>query len=190
MKKCYLFILGLLIMITFTACKGGTALPQSSTSKVNTVPLIDPPKILITSEDKEIHYVIGLNQWNGSIYDREDTFQTIMKKDSGIEVTYIKLGETIQIQFIGTAPDKLQLEDCILKEDGMPKYTEKEVNEIPVKLTNGKLTFKLDAHMAAMLSSNSKDYEPGNTIRGFRLICNWDNNECEYGFVIRTDAKQ
>ena len=44
--------------------------------------------------------------------------------------------------------------------------------------------------MAAMLSSNSKDYEPENTIRGFKLICSWGDNECEYGFIITSDARQ
>jgi len=180
-------------MLTLTACsynKETSTSPKSITTPVNNVTLTNQPEILITSGDKEIPYVAGLNQWNGSIYDREDTFQTIMKKESGIKVPYIQLGETIQIEFKGVAPDKLKLKDYILKENGIPKYTEKEENEIPAKLVNGKLTFKLGVHMAAMLSSNSKDYEPGNTIRGFRLICNWDNNECEYGFVIRTDAKQ
>ena len=37
--------------------------------------------------------------------------------------------------------------------------------------------------------SKRKDYEDGNTLRGFRLICTWGENECEYVFVIRTDAK-
>lgn len=164
-------------MLTFTSC---------SYNKKTAA----PPKILITSEDKEIPYVVGLNQWNGSIYDREDTFQTIIKKDSGIKVPYIQLGKTIQMDFKGIKPDKLVLKDYILKENGIPKYTEKLINEVPVKLVDGKVTFKLDVHMAAMLSSNSKDYEPGNTIRGFKLTCNWGNNECEYGFIIASDANQ
>jgi hypothetical protein len=193
LKKYYLLLISLLIVLFFTACsynKRITAPPENSATEVNKVTLTNPPEILITAGDKEIPYVAGLNQWNGAIYDREDTFQTILKKDSGIEVSYIQLGESIQIEFKGNPPDKLKLRDYILKEDGIPKYTGKEVNQIPVKLVGEKINFKLEVHMAAMLSSNSKDYEPGNTIRGFKLTCSWGENECEYGFIIQTDAKQ
>jgi hypothetical protein len=192
LKKYYLLLISLLIVLFFTACsynKRITAPPENSATEVNKVTLTNPPEIF-TAGDKEIPYVAGLNQWNSAIYDREDTFQTILKKDSGIEVPYIQLGETIQIEFKGNPPDKLQLRDYIQKEDGIPKYTGKEVNQIPVKLVGEKINFKLEVHMAAMLSSNSKDYEPGNTIRGFKLTCSWGENECEYGFIIKTDAKQ
>lgn len=120
-------------MLTFTACdynKKTAALPESSTTTVNKIPLTNPPKILIIAGDKEIPYVVGLNQWNNCIYDREDTFQTIIKKDSGIKVPYIQLGKTIQIEFKEIKPDKLVLKDHILKENGIPKYTEKEINMV------------------------------------------------------------
>lgn len=179
-------------MFVFTACnkKGTTSEAESLSKTVNKSAPNNPPEILITAGHKEIPYVIGLNEWNGAKYDREATFQTIMKKDSSIEIPYIPLDETIQIEFKGIVPDELQLRDYILKKDGTPKYTEKEVNEIPVKLVDGKMAFKLQEHMAAMLSSNTKDYEPGNTIRGFTLTCKWGDNECEYGFIIKTDAKK
>jgi hypothetical protein len=36
---------------------------------------------------------------------------------------------------------------------------------------------------------NSDDYKDGNTYRGFRLRCKWnDGSDCEYGFAVRTDA--
>ena len=49
-------------------------------------------------------------------------------------------------------------------------------------------SFKLERHWAALLSSSSEDYKNGNTLRGFRLLCTWGENQCEYAFVIRTDA--
>jgi len=30
-------------------------------------------------------------------------------------------------------------------------------------------------------------YEPGSTIKGYRLVCSWGGNECEYAFIIRSD---
>lgn len=39
----------------------------------------------------EMQCIIANNQWNGSIYDREDTFKTIMKEGSEIEVPSIEI---------------------------------------------------------------------------------------------------
>ncbi len=175
MRKYLLFVLLLLIMLTSTAC--------------DDIVHNEPPEISIKVGDKEVGYVVGLNQWDGAIYDREDTFLTIMKEGSDIEVPYAHLGEIIEIVFKGATPDKYELKDYILMENGLIKYTEKEGIERPIELTNGKATFELDMHWAAFLSSHSKDYEQGRTFRGFRLTCSWGNNECEYGFVIRTDAR-
>jgi len=40
----------------------------------------EPPEISIHIGDKEIEYVSAKNKWNGSVYDREDTFITILKE--------------------------------------------------------------------------------------------------------------
>ena len=191
MKKYHLCILCLFIIVVFTACsnsKGKVETSKGTTMSENKGNTVSPPEILITLKDKNIPWVLGLNDWNGFVYNRKDIFQSIMEKGSGIKVPYFKLGGTIAIEMKGTAPDKIVLKDYILKQDGVPKYTEREINVVPIKLIDGKGTFKFDMHIAAMLSSNSKDYEPGNTIRGFRLTCNWGSNECEYGFIIKTDA--
>lgn len=174
LKKYHLLILIFLISLTLASCSNKS--------------MAKPPEISITAGNKEIVYVVGLNKWDGAIYDREDTFHTIMKKTSAVELPYIQLGETIQIVFRGTAPGTIKLKDYILRENGDLKYAEKVAKEIPIELKNAKATFKLDAHMASFLSSHTKDYEPGKTIRGLRLTCGWGDNECEYGFIIRTDS--
>ena len=148
-----------------------------------------PPKIIVTVNGKAIEYVVGLNKWNGVIYQNINNFQTIMKEDSGTEILYVKLWETILIEFKENAPKKTKLYDKLLKPDGSNKYEDKITMKLPVKFVDGKSSFKLESQMASQLSSYSKDYEDGNTLRGFRLICTWGENECEYVFVIRTDAK-
>ena len=60
---------------------------------------------------------------------------------------------------------------------------------IPIEFKNGKGSFVLVSNPAALLSSASSDYEPGAIIRGFRLICEWGENECESVFIIRSDAR-
>lgn len=152
------------------------------------VNMLVPPKISITTAGTEINYVVGLSQWNNAIYDREGTFQTIMQGKSKTDLPYIKLNQEFQIAFNGTAPDSVKLEDYILQPNGNARYSEREVQTIPIELKNGQGSFVLNANPAAFLSSASSDYEPGASIRGFRLTCQWGKNECEYAFIIRSDA--
>ena len=145
----------------------------------------EPPKITITAAGTEIDYTVGLNRWNNTFYDREGTFQTIMKGKAKTDLPYVKLNTELHIEFKGTTPDSVKLEDHILNADGNMKY--KEIQTIPIEFKNDKGSFILVSNPAALLSSDSSDYEPGASIRGFRLICKWDENECEYAFIIRSN---
>jgi hypothetical protein len=49
-------------------------------------------------------------------------------------------------------------------------------------------SFAIKPNIATSLSSYSGDYLPGNTIKGYRLVVKWGENECEYAFIIRGDA--
>ncbi|MGF7047690.1 hypothetical protein J2T13_002195 [Paenibacillus sp. DS2015] len=176
MKKRLLLSVFVLLFILLYGC--------SNTSNT----MSEPPEIRITAGDMEIASVVGLNQWNGSIYDREDTFHTSMKEKSVADVPYLQLNQEIQIEFKGTAPDQFELREYIVDASGSIKYTEKETKSIPFKYYNNTPSFILGPNPAAALSSDSADYEPGATIRGFRLNCIWGDNESEYAFIIRTDA--
>ena len=146
------------------------------------------PEITVSSNNINIPHTVGLNEWNGAKYDREDTFKVLMKGSPTL--SYIKLGNKIQIKFIDSSvPDKVKMLDYILNEDGTAKYTEKAIKTIPIKFENKKAEIILEQNLASMLSSNSADYEKGASIRGFRLVCSWGNNECEYAFVIKSDAR-
>ncbi len=154
----------------------------------NSQKMTEPPEILIYADDIQVGHVVGLNKWNRAVYDRENTFETIMKEESKIEVPYIKLGTIIEIEIKGRVPDTVELRDYVLNESGVIKYTSREVIIIPFTFYNRKGAFMLEMNPAVFLSFNSEDYLPGKTMRGFRLICSWGGNQCEYGFIIRTDA--
>ncbi len=144
--------------------------------------LSEPPEIKVTCDGTEIPYVIGLNKWGGSAYDREDTFHTIMK--SKTEIPYIKQEKEIQIEFLGSMPDSTKLEDFILNSDGNKKFNDTVKPEtIPIRFSDKKGKFIFSQNYASMLSSSKKDV----SIRGFRLICKWGEDECEYAFIIRDD---
>jgi hypothetical protein len=146
----------------------------------------EPPDLTVTIGDKEVQYVCAKNKWNGAVYDREDTFKSILKKGSGNEIPFIEIGETAVIDFKKLPPDQFTIYDILVNEKGEQIYTDRERVKIPVELKHGRCTFKIEKNLASGLSSfyveNKKD------IRGFRMLASWGNNECEYAFVIKTDA--
>lgn len=145
----------------------------------------EPPEITITIGEKQLDYIVAKNKWNGAVYDREDTFHTILKKGSESEIPYIEIGNTATISFSSNPPTKFIIMDILIDENGNPIYSYKEVNNIPVELKDGKVSFEVNRHFASFLSSY---WEEGKTdIRGFRMIATWGENECEYAFIIKTD---
>lgn len=146
----------------------------------------EPPKITITIGNTEVDYVSLKNKWNGAIYDREDSFKTILKEGSGIEIPYIEIGKTAVINFKNYPPDKFTISDILIDKNGNQMYTNKEIISIPVKLKNGKCSFQIKKHFASALSSIH--VENKTDIRGFRMIATWGQNECEYAFIIRADG--
>lgn len=148
----------------------------------------EPPKISITIGDKEVQYTTAKNQWDGAKYDREDTFNILLKKETEAEISYIETGKIAIIHFMKYPPSKLAIYDMLIGKDGRPLYTDKEVVGIPVSFRGDKCSFEVKKNIASALSStyveNKKD------IRGFRVVASWGQNECEYAFIIRTDAFQ
>lgn len=142
----------------------------------------EPPDVLMSIDNKEIEYVSAKNKWNGSVYDREDTFVTILKEQKDIPI--FENGSIAEITFKSNTPDEFKIMDILIDENGRQIYTDKEIINIPVELNNGKCSFEIEKHLASFLSSH---YEPGKKdIRGFRMIASWGENECEYAFIIKT----
>ena len=145
----------------------------------------EPPEISIHIGDKEIEYISAKNKWDGSVYDREDTFVTILKEQK--EIPVFENGSIAEIVFSNNPPDEFMVMDMLINEEGNQIYTDKEIKNIPVESNDGKYSFDIEYHFASSLSSF---YEPGKTdIRGFRMIASWGENECEYAFIVRTYTK-
>ena len=148
----------------------------------------EPPEIEVTIGDKDIKYVIGKNKWDNAIYDREDTFKTLLNKQSIEGISYIEIGEIAHIDFKNYPPDELMIDSILLNENGNPIYEDMNVNIIPALNKDNSYSFEINKHMASYLSSM---YIEGQTyIIGYRMTAFWDDNECEYGFIIRTGTKE
>ncbi|MNV85249.1 hypothetical protein D3C71_1791850 [compost metagenome] len=100
----------------------------------------------------------------------------------------MKLGESVQIQLDKGASAAYELTDVLLGEDGGYKYKMPNDKPIVIEFSSGSGSFVLKENMAAFLSSNTKDYEPGAIIHGFKLTEQGDGEKREYYFVLRTDA--
>jgi hypothetical protein len=145
-----------------------------------------PPEITVQYGETNINYVVGLSSWDGVDYDREDSFNRIMQNNDFETLPYIELYSEIIFRIDEkNVPEKMVLYEYVLDGNGNNGYA---YREILFSLENGKGSFILDTHIAALLSSSSKENKPDTTIRGLKLICTWGENECEYAFIINTDA--
>lgn len=90
MKKT-IFLLVFIIILTFFISGCSTALKE-------------PPAISVSVDNKEIEYVSAKNKWNGSVYDREDTFVTILKEQKDIPI--FENGSIAEITFKSNPPDE------------------------------------------------------------------------------------
>lgn len=176
MRKISLVSLSLVLLFIFSACDR----EQARNPVMN--------EASVTSKGKVIRSVEKLLETNTGSDEDRTLFQSLMA-ESDLIIPYVKLGEIIQVDFSGTAPDSYKLTDYILKEDGTFKYNKGTASPVNLEFDNKKATFKLDSIMTVFLSSDSKDYEPGATFRGFRLIGEWVDQSKEITFIVRTDTK-
>lgn len=144
-----------------------------------------PPEITVKINNQSIETKSGLNQWNGLVYDRKDIFKAIIKKNS--DIPYFHLGDMISIQFKQNQPDEITVMNYILTARGDYKYSDRTEEKVTLNQEDKIYSFQLEPHSASYLSSDLSDYERRKSIRGFRIVCSWGENECEYGFILRTD---
>jgi hypothetical protein len=117
-----------------------------------------------------------------------DLFQSIIN-DSTIIVPYAKLGETVHLKLKDDKEaSSYELKEIILNKNGTFKYDSKLDRAVYINFINGSTSFNLSANTSSMLSSNTEDYKPGASLRGYRFVCKWENQIQEYAFIIRTDS--
>ncbi|RJE86920.1 hypothetical protein D3P07_17215 [Paenibacillus sp. 1011MAR3C5] len=149
--------------------------------------LNDIPRITIQSGDSEIPFVSRVVNNSDNPDDRSDAFETLI--NNKVEIPYLQIREKIQLILEKDAPVSQTLYDEILNENGTIKYNELSTKEVVFHFNDKIGTFILAPNLASQLSSNSQDYEPGKSIRGFTLICNWENKSIQYSFIVRSDAE-
>lgn len=177
MRKVYLLILSSFMMIIFSAC-----------NHMNDKDSKSIPEITLKVGNENIRFAMKSRTLDTVDFEDTSLFQSIMN-DPKITIPYAKLGDTVHISF-NREPKSYELKESILTTDGVFKYKSEPVHQQPVDIefNPNSATFTLNENIYSLLSSNTSDYEPGGTIRGFRLVSKWEDQTQEYVFVIKTDA--
>ncbi len=143
----------------------------------------EPAIIEFTYSGGAIPYVMAKNRWNGSVYDREDTFKLFIGGGYGIIDTMA--GGEIYIGFPSTVPDKVKLEYYLLGDSGRVDNPNAEPSKI-------ELDFKLKkAYFVIPSESRDGDLDMNGSLGlvGFRITCSWGVNECEYAFITNVTSE-
>ncbi len=172
-------LLSVLILIALTACSFSNRTDEPASSSIT-----------VTADGSNIPAIIHIiNERQTGNISEGAPFKAILE-DSEVSIPYVKLGESVQIQLEKGASAVYELTDVLLREDGGYKYKMPDDKPLVIEFSSGSGSFVLKENIAAFLSSNTKDYEPGAIIRGFKLTEQGDGGEKrEYYFVLRTDAE-
>ncbi|MDF9844810.1 MULTISPECIES: hypothetical protein [unclassified Paenibacillus] len=118
----------------------------------------------------------------------EQQYQALVEQIEPGDIPYIQLGEPIEVHLAEEEDADYELTDVILLPDGSYKYKTPDNRPQTVVISGGSGSFELGINPAAFLSSSASDYEPGATLRGFRLSGMGGGELQNIYFVLRTDA--
>ena len=144
--------------------------------------------IKITAGDEEIQVIAYEESSVLTTDDIEINNQNLVSGMGFEEIPYVPLSETILLEISNSDVKELVIDDYILNKNGTFKFSNELVETITLPLENGKAMFPLQENIAALLSSNTADYLPGNTLRYFVVRSNTESANPLFAFMVRTDA--
>lgn len=147
-----------------------------------------------TVDDDNYKVTVAVDGVDIPIYTTQLNFQEAFENYMSNEICrYVALGSTVSFTFADHHPYIIKVTDFLLDKKGDEIYTEKEREAVEVNSSsaNEQVSFILKRHPASFLSSNSKTYEPGNTLRGFKVDCYSSKNAQlqSYLFILQTDVE-
>lgn len=173
-------LLLLLLIIVISACSN-----QKAGDKLS-----DPSAITVNAGETDLTGALKKNE-GVELAGKDDStlFESILA-DKNSTIPYVKMGERITVDFGDLPSDRYVLYDYVLDEDGTIKYTSLATETVSLEVSNNVGTFQLNRSLSSHFSSNSKDYEAGNLLRGFLLTTASGEQQQEYAFVIRSDGSE
>ncbi|MBQ8787496.1 MAG: lipoprotein [Oscillospiraceae bacterium] len=147
-----------------------------------------PPAVEIDAGGVSVSNTVNISAWDNTVYLINGTSSDWLGKYG--EPVFFPLGTIFRVTIPEktATPDSVTVTDTLIREDGTPKYDKKAaVNVLTPEIDGNVVSFSLDNHWAAMLSSNSEDYQEGAIWRCFEITCTWGENVCIYTFCVRTN---
>lgn len=174
MKLKHLF----LILLLITALLSGCQFNNNDDSQA--------PTIKVTANGQEINCIGMISDDSPNEADLSIFTELITSKN---ELCFVNLGENIELSCeFATELSEITLYDRILTDAGLNKYDNELTQELKVELDKNKGSFSLNSSSAAFLSSDSRDFESGETLRGFSFSLEHDGKDYLYCFAVHTDA--
>ncbi|MNG02238.1 hypothetical protein D3C84_852560 [compost metagenome] len=164
----------------------------SCSKEENSQPADPLPEVQIIADGTELQVQSRtLTEYDDS---NSDLFQQMVATADAATIPYIELGSAIQLLLNGITPESYRLTEYILNKDGSLKYApspeHSSQDPMMISFQDGAGAFILKPNPMALLSSQSSDYGPGATMRGFRFVTNIAGQMKEYTFVLRSDASE
>ncbi len=143
----------------------------------------EPPDLQVTAqvegEALSLPWTVGLNQWDSVAYDREDVLVSLMKDQTASAVPQLAEGTTLKLELAQRVPDEAVLTVVVLNEDGsVLEEGEAQTVTLEAAETGSRLTIEVQR-------PDGQDAQSGELLLGYRLRCLWQENSCEYGWVLR-----
>lgn len=146
---------------------------------------IQPPTIHVTNQKKEINTAIQKVKWNGKVYEQSYPFKLVMSHQRMDEISFVPYGSEFEISFDGDVPDSVTIYDMVVTDNGNPKYDQENTYTVVLDKDNNTYRYKLEKQVLE-LSSDSTDLQNEKPLRGIMIEYIEGDNQCWYGFVIRT----
>lgn len=143
----------------------------------------EPPDAQVTASveggELPLTWTVGLNQWDSVSYDREDVLESLMENQSAQAVSQVPEGTQLTISLAQRVPDEASLTVVVLNEDGTVRQ-EGEAQTVTWETAQDGCQLSLTVERPT-----GADSPEGELLLGYRLLCTWQENSCEYGFVLR-----
>ena len=139
-----------------------------------------PPISVVVDSGVVLLYDVGLNIWNGAVFDRTPTDAFFYTRQAGASIPFVPLGDTIRITFECDPPDGWTLYDRI---DG----TRRGEQILDIGFIGNTAAFTLEAFPEDLTHDLSAKHGEPPDLRTFILVCGWSDNVCEYAFGFSTN---
>ena len=176
LKNCAFFLL-IAAVLLLLACKGQVGQVKQE------------PQLQVAAGEQDLKVIYYGDRHNESRKEVNKRLKQAMEGILAEEISYVPIGEEIVIKAENFETEEFSITDYILKENGEIRYDEKVAQTSVIPVNDGAVSFPLPSHFAAFLSSDSEDYKPGKTIRGFVVRAEIDDAPFAFAFILRTDAE-